>query len=269
MDSYLLENFQNKLDKFFLLYSRFLTLDVFSSLSKNGRSHQLIGLFLNAFIDVINDKLKTIQNIESLAKAIITYNKACEEDLFHDCKHKTCQQHPLFSAKISQKLTNSFIKFADAAELYHLHRKLLHQEEIIKIYIKSNLNYQRSYFFKPFDEFEKFIQEASSKNEIIHIAFLKQSLIEFNNALSHLNNAYWGRYPDQNISRAANHLERGALDFYKAIIRDRSFLELLDKDIITQINEIRCLEYSQVGAEVRENIFTSYKTVLKNYLNKF
>ena len=87
---------------------------------------------------------------------------------------------------------------------------------------------------------------ASEQINNINIFFtmlLKQSLMEFNNAISHICNALMANEVNENINRAISHLYRGSLDFYKAIIKDLSFLSKIDNRYLKEIMKIRELEY--------------------------
>ncbi|WP_104722219.1 hypothetical protein [Helicobacter mesocricetorum] len=89
---------------------------------------------------------------------------------------------------------------------------------------------------------------------------LKQSLIEFHNAISHLSAVYWG-YGDaeKNKDRAINHFKRGALDSYKSIIKDffiikscKSYLQNQEyENIINDLKETRKEEYENISKDNR------------------
>jgi len=99
-------------------------------------------------------------------------------------------------------------------------------------------------------------------------ALLKQALMEFNNALSHLYNALIGRKIEDNIPKAQTHLQRASLDFNKAIIKDLSYLGKLD-DEITVIKNLRLKEYKKIGDNTinRNIIIDDYNKEIKKILD--
>jgi hypothetical protein len=259
------------LGNFFRLYNQFLDIDAHIALTGVGRNRYIINNFLELFTLLhkkdkanFNRKLKDVStDLLKYKSKYKKYEKICTEVSYN-------QEYQIFDTTISPILSNGFKKFYDASELYYIHRKELTDEDMVKIYIKSNESYQISYFGKPIFGFEEFLRKQIKSNEykIVKIAVLKQSLMEFNNALSHLNSAFFNREPDANIKRAAAHIERGALDFYKAIIRDRMFLEKFSEKDTEAIRLIRCKEYGLIGKNDRGILFDEYKKMLSSHLVK-
>ena len=109
------------------------------------------------------------------------------------------------------------------------------------------------------------IEKTIQDKKIRKITFLKQSLMEFNNALSHLFNALIHKQSESNLLRAKIHIQRATLDFYKAIIKDLSFLKKIDNEV-DFIKQIRLKEYSKIGSEpidINDIILIYHKQISK------
>jgi len=93
----------------------------------------------------------------------------------------------------------------------------------------------------------------------------KQSLIESHNALAHLlKGINTGQTNlEKNILKASNHFYRGALDFYKTIIR--SNFSDIDKE---KLKEARLKEFNSIGLDAnhnkeKEEIIDEYRLLVK------
>jgi len=229
-----------------------------------GRNRPLIAEFFQNYTKII-DKTITDVDIKNLARNVLVYKKQYPS-YANDCK-RSKQKKENMEVTISSALSTAFTIFYKAAKLYKEHRSHLTPNDITEIYIKSNISYQRSYFRHEFADFETYIRERSKISEPRTISILKQSLMEFNNAISHINSAFWNRYPNDNIKRSLPHLERGALDFYKAIIRDRMTLRKFSDEAKDEIKKIRCLEYSKIGKVKRVKLFDQYHDTLYKHIS--
>ena len=97
-----------------------------------------------------------------------------------------------------------------------------------------------------------FNEAVSDFNKLHKNELFKQGLIEFNNALAHL---FVGFYTsetnfEKNISKASTHLHRGALDYYKTLIKNKESLTPKQKK---ELIRIRNLEINSIGLEVSNN----------------
>ena len=100
---------------------------------------------------------------------------------------------------------------------------------------------------------------------------LKQGLIEFNNAMSHLfaGASSSNTSLEKNIKKANAHFYRGAMDYYKTIIKD-NFLQLT-KDQRSALAELRFIELDCVGLvisdteEKRKDIFEQYQKIIQKF----
>jgi hypothetical protein len=178
-----------------------------------------------------------------------------------------------FKDNIAQRLntdiSNTFKSFYKSAKLYYKHRKNLTDDEIKKLY-KKNIKEYFNNNFKSIDTeiFLTKIDDLIKDKTPIKEALLKQALMEFNNALSHLYNALIGRKIEDNIPKAQTHLQRASLDFNKAIIKDLSYLSKLD-DEITVIKVLRLKEYKKIGDNTidRNIIIDDYNKEIKKILD--
>jgi len=92
----------------------------------------------------------------------------------------------------------------------------------------------------------------------------KQSLIESYNAFSHILNGIKSSDTsfNKNVRKAYNHFYRGALDYYKTIIRKE--FEKIDKE---KLKELRFEEFSSIGIEasnnkIKKEIIDKYKKLV-------
>jgi len=104
-------------------------------------------------------------------------------------------------------------------------------------------------------DIEMMIQEFNKANKIFRNKFdnkiFKQSIIEFNNALSHIIVGFTGDKTkfDKNINKANSHLHRGILDFYKTIIKKTN----LNNTQIQELKQIREYEFNSIGLDTSSN----------------
>lgn len=161
-----------------------------------------------------------------------------------------------------QNISQAFSLLTKAVKQYGYWRKCLNKEAIKEIYLKNLSDKQKYYFNNTLSDLSSSLAnvEVSTNNNI-----LRQSLIEFYNGISHLNAAYWNMGDNIiNADRAANHFKRGALDSYKAIIKDFCFLAGHEpiESIVRQLSMLREVEYKTIGNDKQrneDNLCTKYQ----------
>lgn len=161
-------------------------------------------------------------------------------------------------SKIIQSLSLAFKELINAVEQYEKWRSLLNEEQIRTIY-KKNLEDRQKYYTNESGAFDELNDELIQSVKFDNNKILKQTLIEFHNAISHLVAVYYGRAQDgKNINRAINHFRRGALDSYKAIIKD--FYHIRNDETYNPLNDLKDIrerEYKNIGKD--ESLCDSYK----------
>ncbi len=179
-------------------------------------------------------------------------------EIWADSKISSTCPHIVENPNISE----AFLYLVDAVEQYKKWRNKLNKEQILIIYTK-NLEDRQKYYTNN-DEFNNFNEKLLQKIEVDKLKsneVLKQTLIEFHNAISHLVAVYYGRNQENNKNRAINHFKRGALDSYKAIIKDFYHLYNAKKVVYEPLTEnlknIRKKEYLGIGSD--NVIFKEYK----------
>ena len=259
--------FQKNIDIFFRIYESFLFVDSIVSLSADGRNRNIISSFMYAYLQINKDKnILQKELLQKLAEETGIYAKHYEPISVVLNFHK--QKHIPFIAKTSSKLRESISKFLSAAKQYKKHRENLKSSDIQDLYIRSNTSYQIAYFKAPIDGFSDCLKDKITHlpPDVVGVAILKQSLMEFNNALSHLHSAYMNRHPDKNIQRAVKHIDRATLDFYKAIVRDLWTLKKAEQHI-DEIKKVRVLEYLAIGDDDNKHkIVSSYAGLISTLL---
>ena len=166
-------------------------------------------------------------------------------------------------------MTQTIKAYIEAASLYQEHKNKLTEEHLKEIYLKKVSEYYDRHF-TDLSRREQLI-EYITQNILPHVKIekdlvLKQALMEVNNALSHLNSAMNGvNSTEDNIKKANTHIQRAVLDCYKAIIKDLTFLNLVDNSFLKELKKLRELEYSEIGSDKtsnRINIANEYKKVV-------
>ncbi|ELE3421947.1 hypothetical protein AAET74_000351, partial [Campylobacter coli] len=97
-----------------------------------------------------------------------------------------------------------------------------------------------------------------------------QSLLEFNNALSHLIISISSdseAIQQKNIHSAINHLYRATLDNYKIIIRF-TIGKISNEDIVTSFLSIRKQEFLLLGQDLKDKNINFYSPNNKKYEEK-
>lgn len=256
---------------FFQLYHEYLEVDSIIALSEHGRNRNILSMFLQLFSKILKLGDKDIVADPSGAKLLKSSFMKVRQYVKDNSEFSNKliigdNSDNNFEIQISPILSEKFSIFYDAFELYVIHRETLSDNDILNIYIKSNKNYQRYYFGESLPAFEQYIINQKSELNIVRVAVLKQALMEFNNAVSHLFYAFYGQETLENIRRAGGHIERATLDFYKAIIRDRTALELFTDVQKEAFKKIRIEEYTAIGKVERSQVIKGYHDFLSDYL---
>ncbi|ELD0397338.1 hypothetical protein QW004_001142, partial [Campylobacter coli] len=120
-------------------------------------------------------------------------------------------------------------------------------------------------------EFKDFLpQQDDSENGNIEEKVFVQSLLEFNNALSHLIISISSdseAIQQKNIHSAINHLYRATLDNYKIIIRF-TIGKISNEDIVTSFLSIRKQEFLLLGQDLKDKNINFYSPNNKKYEEK-
>ncbi|EFB5680664.1 hypothetical protein HGM22_001829 [Campylobacter coli] len=173
-----------------------------------------------------------------------------------------------------------------ATNKIQINDELLVKLELIEKYIVSNSKFKiickefynsSKYFSDAFmnyidkKEFKDFLpQQDDSENGNIEEKVFVQSLLEFNNALSHLIISISSdseAIQQKNIHSAINHLYRATLDNYKIIIRF-TIGKISNEDIVTSFLSIRKQEFLLLGQDLKDKNINFYSPNNKNMKKK-
>lgn len=258
---------KEELDFFFERYGIFLSHESVTSLLK-GREYKIIQFFYILFIETLQQS----PNQEKIKK-IKDYLLRFLED-FQNNNSLNIIKIPklsigIYSTKINKQLSEDFLLMVEASKQYMEWRKKLSKQAKLEIYIKNLRDRQKFYFKNSLNDLNAFLE----KQDLTKSYMLRQTLIEFYNALSHLYVAYCGNGArDENIKRASSHFQRGALDSYKSIIKDFCVLangEDVPISIINRLKKLRGLECATIGNDLKrknENTLPLYKEITTNII---
>lgn len=244
------DNFERDITAFFKIYNVFAKADSLTSVTKVGRSREMVGHFLVYFGDIYSKDTAKIS--ESKKLVIDNLENYLDTHEAVDClkQYSYSKVSVVANKNKNAALERSFKIFLKAAELYSEHRSALTNDEIVKIYTRNASEYYVTAFGQNnLDGFKDNIESFLINKKVNKITMLKQSLMEFNNAISHLNNAISKGTIDKNPERAEQHFNRGSLDFYKSIIRELSMLDKISTISLEALEKIRCFEYDSIGEE--------------------
>lgn len=215
-------------NRLFFQYARYLKYELANSLQQNthyAREANILIIFRDAFYFLItshkqmNDTLKK-DLLANIAENINTYIRKCPKYIDLECE------------------------------------KILESDFDIMSLIDENFKDILTSYFISCEEFkmkfDRIKKKYTTDNFYKHKgrSVLLQSLLEFNNALSHLAIVFYnGKDSDGNIQKAESHLYRGCLDNYKMLIR---FTLPICKnlDIDTTFNKIRKQEFLLLGKKI-------------------
>lgn len=246
------EQYQQHFNDFFRLYEQFLLVDSIVSILSDGRDRDIVVRFLLYFTDIVNKKESEILNHKEQVKKILKGYIVQNDLIANRCNFFNLSHYHIsvVSQRINNDLNNSFKAFLKASKLYEIHRQKLTQQEIISVYKRNALDYYLTAFgVEAQDEFKASLESYTASKQVNGVRLLKQSLMEFNNAISHLYSGWKKSSIDKNIERAQHHLNRGALDFYKSIIKELSMLNKINTSNLDELKNLRCLEYNSIGEE--------------------
>lgn len=238
---------------FFKLYAVLLNIDSLASFVY-GRRYTLIKDFFYYYLYLVMDKKDDEQAIKTAKENLIKHFREYAEKfptlkIFSDKQRQRSNYFCLFSN--NQNLSVAFKEFVDAVEQYEKWRSLLNEEQIRTIY-KKNLEDRQKYYTNEIGTFDELNDELIQSVKFDNNKILKQTLIEFHNAISHLVVVYYGQSDSKkNIQRAINHFRRGALDSYKAIIKD--FYHIRDNNAYNPLDDLKNIreqEYKNIGKDV-------------------
>ncbi|RDU51951.1 hypothetical protein CQA49_08925 [Helicobacter sp. MIT 00-7814] len=253
---------RSPLDDFFDKYEEFLRIDAIACFY--GRDYNLIKHFYNLFLDIsqeANNEVKIINSREKLENIFNQYKEHNKSCLPFEVDVSRLQGNlvPIRNAlRKGYALSNAFLLLVNSIKQYETWRSKLSAEAIRVIYLKNLQDGQKYYLKEIPQEINELLAKCSPGNNFI----LRQTLIEFHNAMSHLNAAYKHIGDAQtNTSRAIAHFKRGALDSYKAIIRDFCLLSGNNPlpQITKQLQKLRKHEYQSMGNDRERDKIELYK----------
>lgn len=260
--------------KFFTLYNTFLTVDSIASISERGRYRGIINQFLKYFKYLVQKNIEAIDENHAVTKDLLK-SYISSNQMFFSKRYSSAQLtiNPNITLQINNNISNSFQEFLDAAEIYDLHRKSLGLKDITNIYKRNALDYHLTAFSSMQvnqEEVLELLDACIASKNIKKITMLKQALMEFNNAISHINSALKGQEKVKNFERAAQHLNRGTLDFYKSVIKELFILKKIKPEDLEELKEIRFHEFETMGSykyDDRENLYSDYKKLCKKLIS--
>lgn len=259
---------------FYNLYSAFLELDCVDSLTY-GRNRELIKSFYNVYLKISNNE--NLEKAKEILKNDFDRYASIKRIFEVTLKQPTNKDSKYLHIITNPNITQAFRELSKAIETYSKWRECLSNEHIKIIYIANLKDRQKYYFNGNLDDLNdciaKYLDSKNARNNKI----LKQTLIEFHNAISHLTEVYAGRQfdaeQDSNKTRAINHFKRGALDSYKAIIKDYFCLKdtiKINDSIINDIKDTRQYEYNTIGDDKnRKDIFKKYNQIANTIILSF
>lgn len=254
---------RTELEYFFQKYKEFLKIESIVSLIK-GRDYEVIKHFYHLFLEISQYPIKEDEAKLARNKLECVFNKYKEENKGYQTIDFTRGHSDATSIDVAlnkgAKISQAFSLLTEAIKQYSDWRKCLSKEAIQEIYLKNLSDKQKYYFNKPLDKFnQESLKQYLKNNEVANNNILRQSLIEFHNAISHLNAIYWNT-GDNNINtdRAASHFKRGALDSHKAIIKDFYLLtgndiDMILEKIVSKLKKLRMSEYQTIGDDKKRD----------------
>jgi len=255
-------------ETFFKLYADFTKIDAISSLHNNGRHRDLIFFYFKLFTAIVekneSKQKELISRISEIQISYVKENKSLSVDIY-DMPYS-------FNSGGSQEVvfdfSEAFSNFYHAYFLYDKHRRLLSDDDFKKLYLKNISDFHSRFFNVSNEDIINIISSNVDTEHLYDGTILKQSLMEFNNAISHLCSCFIGKADKApNTSRAMTHINRGALDFYKAIIRDLNFV---NRNInLEKLKDIRKNEFQSIGTQngATSKVINSYKEYITEILN--
>lgn len=236
---------------FFTKYLQFAKTEAVASVAK-GRNYDIIKYLYSLFVEISKDKTeaqKVKEEIEELDEQLKDFEKE-NKDIPSISIRVSTQQGYLYTLSPNSDLSRAFQLLVTSMKKYKIWRENLSKEALKEIYKRNLLDKQRFYFKDTPEDLNK---ELLSQTLVARNYVLRQSLIEFYNGISHLNAAFWNTGDtEDNVKKAKHHFQRGALDSYKAIIKDFSLMlgsqnDELRQKFLKKIANIRQKEYQTIG----------------------
>jgi len=238
--------YEDSIKNYFTAYSKFLSVDLSVSLLDKkdkyfGRNITLIVLFQDLLILLLGTKEIEGTDVENDRKILFNkLNLILQPYLEKNAEHLCTLKH----GNIAQTLSGNSFYFDKLNDTFNT--------ELLN-------NYYMSYKdFVSYSSKVKMDEDVRKKFELYNSdnIILVQSILEFNNALSHIVASLYNNDNDalNNIGKATSHLYRGTLDHYKMLIR----LVFMDseKSIKTEImddfKELRHKEFEYLGLKVQD-----------------
>ncbi|WP_394977610.1 hypothetical protein [uncultured Helicobacter sp.] len=242
---------------FFTKYLQFAEIEAVASVAK-GRNYEIIKCLYSLFVEISKKKTeaqKVEKEIKELDKQIEIFKEE-NKDIPSISIRISTQQGYLYTLSPNSDLSRAFQLLVTSMNKYKIWRENLSKEALKEIYKRNLLDKQRFYFKDTPEDLNK---ELLSQTLVARNYVLRQSLIEFYNGISHLNAAFWNTGDkEDNVKKAKHHFQRGALDSYKAIIKDFSLMlgsqnDELRQKFLKKIADIRQKEYQTIGFEKKRN----------------
>ena len=242
---------------FFTKYLQFAEIEAVASVAK-GRNYEIIKCLYSLFVEISKYKTeaqKVEKEIKELDKQIEIFKEE-NKDIPSISIRISTQQGYLYTLSPNSDLSRAFQLLVTSMNKYKIWRENLSKEALKEIYKRNLLDKQRFYFKDTPEDLNK---ELLSQTLVARNYVLRQSLIEFYNGISHLNAAFWNTGDkEDNVKKAKHHFQRGALDSYKAIIKDFSLMLGNQSDeprqkFLKKIADIRQKEYQTIGFEKKRN----------------
>lgn len=258
-------------EEYFTLYDLFLEVDILHSLI-DGRRRDIILQFQNLFFLMLQQQNKQQQNGNRLLackkKLINMLMSYCDE---HEYKIDGFKQNSIGYLCFADKnniISQSCQHYHDGVKLYVCWRNKLRQANKQKAIYRHNITDRLRYYFEKNQQFLDRLIFLFKDSKLItsNATIARQSLSEFHNAMSHLCIAYKNNNYELNMQRACNHLQRGALDTYKIIIKDYWVLSKCPKDdeLYDDFLELRKQENKNIGCDnERLKLLEKYKSLIE------
>ncbi|EAL3889597.1 hypothetical protein [Campylobacter sp. RM5063] len=265
-------------DFFYKIYGSFLEIDSTASICE-GRNRKLIISFFGYFSLVAQKQdEKDLEILKEIEEAKIKLKREfkdyCDINRNFRLDIWNKKQHSSYSVILKNPdISKFFSEFLNAVIKYSEWRNKLNSEQLLLIYKKNLIDRQQYYTNdkKVFEEINKILVSVPS-DKLDNNKIIKQSLIEFHNAISHLVSIFYGNTEESNIKRAINHFKRGALDSYKSIIKDYYLLKNSGNIIyeldFKKLKEIREKEFKDIGASNNNSeLLKKYKDIVNDIIN--
>lgn len=241
-------NYHNYL-KLFLLYLEYAEVDLANSLinkTKFARNVRILDYFKNVFLYSLNPEYDGSKILDEIQIAINEYKNQCNQ-LINLEKQKQQFENLNNQEIITETINQSIFR------------------TICRDYYKSNQHFSSAFTNQMINKqkFKDLLDYCyEDKKEYIFV----QSLLEFNNAISHLCIAFTDdKNRESNIQSAISHLYRATIDNYKIIIRF-TMQDINNENIIESFISIRQEEFLLLGENLMNKKISFYNPI-ENKIN--